>query len=251
MSLQKKLRLQKNKIKTQSNSLGFLFTMSFTKKSITKFSIGRFTTGVFTVFGIVVSGTLYGIILSSLSYNFTLFSFMKMEEFDNDEFPNFRKKYYSLRRFFIKRSIKFMVPHMSTCMDELANLPMCALKYKESIKRNNRGVLVEKHSLSTICRDYSKLNKGEEFMIMFLVYKKYGEPFIRGLNLVKPVYTFDFFDTDDDYCIVQIPTFHNKEAFLTIRLSNVLSEICGIFMKQAQRKCGVDRQFELLKNKSK
>lgn len=142
-----------------------------------------------------------------------------------------------------------MVCYLTSFLEEISNLPYYSLQYPELIQGDKRYVLLEKYSLKNISTNYSKLNAGIEWFIVQSIAKKYGDRFIKGVHLSKPTYTFNVWDWDSYNCVIQIPSFHNKEMFVTAHVSEYMGRLYEIFVKHAIRDNGVEKEFEELKIK--
>lgn len=219
------------------------------KKPI-KFSIGRFNTGLSTILGVVISGVLYGFVTKSSLISTKKFSFVRMKEFGFDKkYPSFRKKLNRYRRWVLKYNTVKTVSYLTSFLEETSNLPHYSLQYPELIQGDKRYVLLEKHSLKIMSTNYSKLNAGIEWFIVQSIAKKYGYKFIKGVHLIKPVYTFNVWDWDSYNCVIQIPSFHNKEMFVTAHASEYMGRLYEVFAKHAIRDSGVEKEFEEIKTK--
>jgi len=220
------------------------------KKPI-KFSIGKFNTGIATIFGIVIKGILYGFITNTTMFNKKRFKFIKIKEFEYDKkYPNFRKKLGWWKMFVLKNKSTETVKYLTSFIEEVTNMPHYSMQYPEILPGDSRKVLIEKSSLSFKALNYSKLNAGFEWFFIQAIAYKYDEKFIKGVHLTKPVYTNDFWDLYRYNCVIQIPSFHNKELYITVHTYESMGRLYEIFAKHSIRDNGVEKELEEIREKN-
>jgi hypothetical protein len=221
------------------------------KHKIRNLSIGTFINGAYRVFGVLKKGILYGIVIKTNYPNvIKKFSFVKLPEFysKEDSFPQFKKKLNIFSKIILSFKYKLYASNTLTFVEEICDLPSCALRYGNFLDFQKRNVLFEKTDLKrNKISHFLKLKKEQEFELIKIVAGKYGKHNIVAvyLNFVPLIHLprERLFDKDI-YCNVKLYSYHNEEIFVVFREYHILSRVYDIFIKAFLRENNIEDEIK-------
>ena len=219
------------------------------KQKITKFKIGKFTNGACDVFGFMISGKLFGIIVSTDYKNlYPKFSFIKTNEFV-DKYclePMFLKRMNFIQRQKLKSRTE-QTDFIFKFLDDTINLPKNYLKYACIINNNKRKVLFEKKSETQLFKEHSELDGLDEWNLLNLLSKRETSGIIRKVSFsIEPSKNKSPAGFDKD-CYVSIPTIHHGSLFIVFDIYVVLGTFIQMYVENKSFETGVKKDFEKIR----
>ena len=220
-----------------------------TKQKTTKFKVGKFTNGACDIFGIMIFGKLFGIVVSTDYPNlFKKWRFIKTNEFV-DKYclePMFLKRYSFLKIKYINITSSNTNFIFDFIKDVCSNLPKQYHKHSSVINQDKRIVIIEKFSKQQLLKDYSKLTGLDEYnLLKFLVRLD-----ITGTIKKACFYIDKKYDADDVFrkgCYIIIPSLHHGSLFVLVDCYGALDTIFNLQIDLYHSVSGAQQDFEKIK----